>query len=130
MEPSTGQLAQGLSPSGAGVGPLLQRDYWATLRGAKLRPSQLLAHLRAHFQSFAPEELAAFEVRAGRSLQIGDELSIEIFGAGHCAVRVVHQDAQSLTLATLVGTNYDQPVPGAPSPALDQRMAAAIEARR
>lgn len=103
MEPSTGQLAQGLSPSGAGVGPLLQRDYWATLPGAKLRPSQLLAHLRAHFQSFAPEELAAFAVHAGRPLQVGDELSIEIFAAGHCAVRVVHQDAQSLTLATLEG---------------------------
>lgn len=103
MEPSTGQLAQGLSPSGTGVGPLLQRDYWAVLPGARLRPSELLAHLRAHFQSFAPDELAAFEVRAGRPLQVGDELSIEIFGAGRCAVRVVHQDAQSLTLATLEG---------------------------
>lgn len=103
MEQPPGQLAQGLSPSSAGVGPLLQRDYWAALTGAKLRPSELLAQLRAHFQSFAPADLAAFVVRAGRPLRLGDELSIEIFGAGRCAVRVIHLDAQSLTLATLAG---------------------------
>jgi hypothetical protein len=93
-----------LLPAERGVGPLLQRDYWAVLAGARLRPTQIMESVRAHFASFAPAELAAFHASCGeRGLDVGDELDIHIAGAGDCRVRVVHRDAQSLTLATLEG---------------------------
>ena len=95
---------EGLLPAREGVGPLLQRDYWAAVRGAKLRPSEVATELRAHFASFVPSELAAFShPEGGGLLEVGDELEISIAGAGDCKVRVVHCDAQSLTLATAVG---------------------------
>lgn len=102
--PRRQELTEGLAPARAGVGPLLQRDYWAVLRGSRLAPADLAAELRAHFASFAPEELAAFRASCeGRALGLGDELAIRLAGAGECRVRVTHLDAQSLTLATLRG---------------------------
>jgi Domain of unknown function (DUF1990) len=98
-----GQSASGLSPAGRGVGPLLQRDYWARLRGANLRPSQIAAELKRHFASFAPAHLAAFAPKVPRALRVGDEMNIHIAGAGDCCVRVVHCDEQSVTLATVKG---------------------------
>jgi len=95
---------EGLLPARAGVGPLLQRDYWAAVRGARLKPSEIATELRAHFPSFVPSDLAEFEKpERGGLLELGDELDIRIAGAGDCKVRVVHFDAQSLTLATAVG---------------------------
>ena len=101
-EAMEGQRRDDLSPSETGVGPLLERDYWAAIAGARLRPSEIVAGVKAHFASFAPGELAAF-ASMDRPLQVGDELAIHIAGAGPCKVRVVHCDGQSLTLATLVG---------------------------
>jgi Domain of unknown function (DUF1990) len=95
--------ASGLSPSGRGVGPLLQRDYWAKLRGTELRPSQIAVELKRHFASYAPAHLAAFAPKVPRALRVGDEMDIHIAGAGDCCVRVVHCDEQSVTLATVEG---------------------------
>ena len=98
------QTAGDLRPAREGVGPLLERDYWAVVEDAALRPRQVMAEVRAHFESFAPGELAEFSrAEAGRPLQPGDELCIRIAGAGECRVRVVHCDACSLTFATLAG---------------------------
>jgi Domain of unknown function (DUF1990) len=96
-----GDANGGLSPVGEGVGPLLQRDYWARLRGARLGPVEVADAVRRHFGQFAPVQLAEF--RAGRELRVGDELDIHIAGAGDCHVRVVHSDRQSVTLATVRG---------------------------
>jgi len=63
-----------------------------------------MALVRRRFDSFAPEELAAFRCPdRDRELRVGDELDIHIFAAGECRVRVVHSDAQSMTLGTLDG---------------------------
>ncbi len=93
---------EGLSPSGEGKGPLLERDYWSALQGSRLRPSEIMAQVKAHFSSFAPSELARFSA-ADRPLRLGDEVEIAIAGAGDCKVRVVHCDELSITLATMQG---------------------------
>jgi hypothetical protein len=88
-----------------GVGPMLERDYWAEVAGAGLNPESIGESLRARFVEFAPPETARFERIAdpGRPLEVGDELDIRIALQGHCRVRVVHHDARSLTLRTLEG---------------------------
>ena len=84
-----------------GHGPLLQRDYWAVIHRSQLTPAELMQLLAARFAEFAPVELCRFRRTGQASLSIGDELEVAIRGAGQFAVRVIHQDAQSLTLATL-----------------------------
>ena len=90
----------------AGVGQLIQRDYWAIVDDSRLRPNEVIGEVAARFWEFAPEDLVRF-APAGelgrRGLQVGDELEVDIRLAGSCAVRVVHRDACSLTLATLEG---------------------------
>lgn len=86
-----------------GTGPLLERDYYARLSGSDLSPSQVMELVRRHFVSLAPDGLAAFRSEAEDGIGLGDELDIHIFGAGECRVRVVHVDAQSITLGTLEG---------------------------
>jgi len=106
-KPRDGQAGapqQQLTAARAGVGPFLQRDYFAGIERACARPSELMALVRRHFSSLAPEELAAFRCpHAGRELCVGDEIDIHIRAAGECRVRVTHADAQSLTLGTLEG---------------------------
>lgn len=92
--------------AGDGVGQLIRRDYWAIIDGSRLRPSQVIGEVASRFGDFAPEELVTFAPVGGvgrRGLQVGDELAVDIRLAGRCAVRVVHRDACSLTLATLEG---------------------------
>jgi hypothetical protein len=92
-------------PASAGQGPLLQRDYWARVRNARLRPSQIGELLARRFADFAPADLASFERSDGRDrpLEVGDDLEVTIRFAGRFAVRVIHRDANSLTVATLSG---------------------------
>lgn len=92
-------------PAQDGAGPLLQRDYWAVIANARLTPREIMAEVTSDFERFPPEALVSFERRCepGRALGIGDELDIQIRMAGECAVRVVHADANSITLATLEG---------------------------
>lgn len=93
-----------LAAAPTGVGPLLARDYWAVIEHAKLGPRQVMAEVKTHFTSLAPEELARFAATdSGQPLQPGAELCIRIAAAGDCQVRVVHCDACSITLATLEG---------------------------
>ncbi|WP_426756334.1 DUF1990 family protein [Myxococcus sp. Y35] len=91
----------------AGAGPLLQRDYWAVIRNSRASPSELMRWVALRFAEFAPAELCVFEHKdpshQGQPLRLGDEMTVKIQGAGTFAVRVIHQDAQSLTLGTLHG---------------------------
>lgn len=84
-----------------GVGPLLQRDYWAVFDGCRHTPSQLITQLRDHFCELPPAELVRFTPRT--ALALGSDLDIAIVPAHQACVRVVHEDAQSFTLATLEG---------------------------
>ncbi len=90
-----------LLPATEGVGPLLQRDYWAVLTECRLKPSQLIDHIRGHFCEFPPSALVKF-VAASR-IALGAQLDINIRPAQQCAVRVIHEDDQSFTLGTLEG---------------------------
>ena len=94
-----------VQPATEGAGPLLQRDYWAVIAGARLTPHQIMDLVAEKFPEFPPENLVQFRVSEGCTvpLQVGDELDIDIKLAGECAVRVVHRDANSITLGTLEG---------------------------
>jgi hypothetical protein len=90
-----------LVPASKGVGPLLQRDYWAVLADYDDKPSALMSYIRQHFCEFPPGEIVHFT--AGRGIVLGADIDIAIAPAQQCCVRVVHHDAQSFTLGTLTG---------------------------
>lgn len=87
----------------AGHGPLLERDYWAVIEDCAVSPAQFGALLAARFTEFAPEGLVRFESDRDRALAVGDELVVHIRMAGTCRVRVLHTNANSLTVCTLRG---------------------------
>jgi hypothetical protein len=80
---------------------LLQRDYWAVLADCRLKPSEVMARVKAQFCELPPRELVSFTAAYG--ISTGAELDILLMPRQHCRVRVVHDDEQSLTLATLEG---------------------------
>jgi uncharacterized protein (UPF0548 family) len=84
-----------------GAGPLLQRDYWAVFAGCPLKPSAIMGHVKSHFCELPPSSLVRFV--APGDLATEAELDIRIMPAQSCRVRVVHQDAQSVTFGTLEG---------------------------
>lgn len=94
-----------LKPATDGTGPLLQRDYWAVVAGSRLGPREVVKLVAEKFPEFPPPQLVQFRLADGCEgpLDIGDELDIDIRLAGKCAVRVVHRDANSITLGTLDG---------------------------
>ena len=89
----------------AGAGPLLERDYWATLENCPLRPSEIINHIAAHFCQLPPEALVRFAPANGAaaSLPTESEIDIHIKPATDCRVRVIHRDANSFTFGTLSG---------------------------
>lgn len=90
-----------LLPASRGVGPLLQRDYWAVFLGCPLKPSELISYVKAHFCELPPQALVSFAAPAG--MRPGADLDIQIKPSQQCCVRVVHADPQSFTLGTLDG---------------------------
>jgi hypothetical protein len=87
-----------------GVGPFIQRDYWAVIAECTCTPSQLMEVVRRRFLELPPPSIVVFERCDGDGeLELGDELDIRIRLAGNARVRVVHRDACSITLGTLVG---------------------------
>lgn len=94
-------MSERLQSAAEGAGPLLQRDYWAVLSGCALRPSEVMGHVKAHFCELPPESLVHFDAPDG--LGSGAELDIRITPGQSCKVRVVHEDANSVTLGTLEG---------------------------
>lgn len=94
-------MTHDLQPATTGTGPLLQRDYWAVLADCSLSPSDLMQKVKAHFCELPPTALVDFAAPQGVGLN--EELDIVIKPGQHCRVRVLHEDAQSLTLGTLEG---------------------------
>lgn len=99
------ELKEKLLPAAAGVGPLLQRDYWAVIRRSRLRPPEVAALVAERFACFPPRELVRFRRTDGGAgpLEPGDVLDVDIRMAGVCQVGVVHRNRNSLTVATLAG---------------------------
>lgn len=98
-------LLDDLSPASTGTGPLLQRDYWAVIASCKVEPQGVMQGVAKRFVEFSPPELVRFAPQQQREdgLQVGDDFDVHIRLAGSCRVRVVRQDDQSFTLATLKG---------------------------
>jgi hypothetical protein len=90
-----------LLPATRGAGPLLQRDYWAVLGNCALTPSEVMAHVKSHFCALPPPSLVTFDAPDG--LAKDARLDIRIMPSQQCAVRAIHDDRQSITLATLDG---------------------------
>lgn len=90
-----------LLPATQGAGPLLQRDYWAVFAGCSLTPSEVITRVKTQFCELPPSSLVQFVAPSGLSRDA--ELHIRIKPAQSCRVRVTHEDAQSITLATLEG---------------------------
>ena len=88
-------------PASRGAGPLLQRDYWAVLAGCSLKPSELIGVVKEKFCTLPPAALVEFTAPCG--VVRDAQLDIVIKPGQRCAVRVIHEDAQSLTLGTLDG---------------------------
>jgi hypothetical protein len=95
----------GLQPAADGVGPLLQRDYWAVIDSCRFKPSEVVALVALRLPELVPPDIVVFGGGTARTspLEPGEELDIEIRMAGPCRVRVVHRDACSFTVATLDG---------------------------
>jgi hypothetical protein len=90
-----------LLPATHGAGPLLQRDYWGIFGECPLSPSEIMAQVKANFCALPPAALVSFTAPDGVGLNA--VLDIVITPGQRCGVRVVHEDAQSVTLATLQG---------------------------
>lgn len=92
-------------PATEGRGPLLQRDYWAVLSDCPLGPQGVARWVAERFCEVAPPRLMRFcrPEPGPEGLRPGEDLEVEIASAGTFRVRVVHRDANSLTLATLSG---------------------------
>lgn len=105
MAEKLAKLREGLILAIQGSGPLLQRDYWAVIRGCRLTPPELAELVASDFCSFAPEELVGFERLDGSegAMEVGAEMRVDIRAAGRCGVRVLHRDRNSITLGTLEG---------------------------
>jgi hypothetical protein len=88
-------------PATQGAGPLLQRDYWAVLADCALSPTEVMARVKANFCSLPPAALISFDAPHG--LRRDATIDIAIKPGQQCAVRVVHESPQSVTLATLAG---------------------------
>jgi hypothetical protein len=87
-----------------GIGPLLQRDYWAVIEGCRMRPSEVMQLVERRFAELAPEDVGIFSRPGGGGpLVVGEVLEVRIRLAGMARVRVAHVCATSFTLATLPG---------------------------
>lgn len=88
-----------------GIGPLLQRDYWGLIDSCRLTPEELVDFVACHFEKFVPEEAARFTRPdpPHRALSVGEDVDVQITGAGNNRVRVLHTDARSFTFGTIEG---------------------------
>ena len=84
-----------------GAGPLLQRDYWSILDDCALTPSEVIALVKEKFCTLPPAALVAFDAPDG--LGLDSVVNILIRPSQRCAVRIIHENAQSVTFGTLAG---------------------------
>lgn len=97
--------AMNLVPASDGSGPYLQRDYWAVIKGCHLSCKEVAEMVKKRFTDFPPESLVVFRRldNTDKQLELGDDLEVKIRMSGKTAVRVIHSDANSITLGTLEG---------------------------
>lgn len=94
-----------------GAGPLLQRDYWATIDNTACTPEEVVQKVLKDFPEFSPSHLADFATdntttrteATTKPLELGDEMDIQIKLTGLSQVRIVHIDERSMTMRTLKG---------------------------
>lgn len=86
-----------------GSGPLLQRDYWAVIRGCRLGPAEVMGVVVEKFKHLAPKDLVRFSGPEDRPLEVGDEMEVNLRMGPRVGVRVVDICDGSLTIATLAG---------------------------
>jgi len=99
------KLKGGLVLAADGKGPLLQRDYWGVIASCRTTPGGVIDVLRFKFPQLVPEELARFErlEETDEALDVGDEMTVNIRGAGTFGVRILHVSPQSFTIGTIKG---------------------------
>lgn len=88
-------------PATRGAGPLLQRDYWAVLTRCSLTPSELIDRVKAEFCTLPPASLVRFDAPDG--VRQDALIDIHIAPAQRCGVKVIHEDRNSVTFATVEG---------------------------
>src|SRR5215218_1979861 len=87
-----------------GVGPLLQRDYWATLSDCPHTPEQVVAIMRAGLPYLSPPELARFERLNGARQRLagpGARIHVDIRMQGQAGVQMMDVEPSSFTMCTL-----------------------------
>ena len=88
-----------------GVGPLVHRLYWTTIRGSRLSPDALVERIGEDLDRIAPSEFASFQKLEGDKgrLRIGDTYVVRMPGPWDGPVRVIDVGRSSFRLATLEG---------------------------
>ena len=88
-----------------GVGPLVHRLYWTTIRGAGLTPEALVERIAEDLDRIAPSEFATFQKLEGENgkLRVGDAYVVRMPGPWDGPVRVIDVGPSSFRLATLEG---------------------------
>lgn len=66
-----------------------------------MKPSEVMARVKAHFCELPPPSLVRFVAPAG--LRTNADVDIRIMPGQACRVRVMHEDVQSITFATVEG---------------------------
>jgi hypothetical protein len=99
------RVGREVAPASNGSGPLLERDYWGVLGDCSLSAPEVAAVLAERFAEFGPRERVRFRRAPGASgpLEVGEDLEVAIIPVGTFGVRVIHRDANSVTVATLAG---------------------------
>ena len=88
-----------------GVGPLVHRLYWTTIRGSRLSPEALVERIAEDLDRIAPSEFASFQKLEGDKgrLRVGDTYVVRMPGPWDGPVRVIDVGPSSFRLATLEG---------------------------
>ena len=88
-----------------GVGPLVHRLYWTTIRGSRLSPDALVERIGEDLDRVAPSEFASFQKLEGDRgrLCVGDAYVVRMPGPWDGPVRVIDVTPTSFRLATLDG---------------------------
>jgi hypothetical protein len=94
----------GRQPVTAGFGPLLHRSYAVRIVDSTMSPEALIDVVAAKLNQASPEAAVFRKTRGAEGgVRYGDEFVVRMPGPWDGPVRVVHRDATSFQLATLVG---------------------------
>ncbi len=87
-----------------GVGSIIQKRFWAEVRGSRLSPEGLIERVRTRFGEMTPDMLkVAAEPGAKSEICLDETLTLALPLRGNIQVRCVEQDPGALTLVTVSG---------------------------